>query len=90
MLRLRKGDKICQWDPFNAVIIAEDGGIIQYESIEEGLTFRIERDDVTGYAEKVIVESKEQEKDSYYKNSITIWRRVKILQLTSRCLHCGR
>ncbi len=60
--KVKKGDKICQWDPFNAVIITEDGGIAQYESIEEGITFRIERDDQTGYAEKVIVESKNKKK----------------------------
>ena len=60
--KIKKGDKVCQWDPFNAVIITEDGGIAQYDSIEEGITFRIERDDQTGYAEKVIIESKNKKK----------------------------
>ncbi|MEM9548078.1 MAG: DNA-directed RNA polymerase subunit beta' [Bacteroidota bacterium] len=60
--KIKKGDEVCRWDPFNAVIITEDGGIVQYESIEEGVTFRIERDDQTGYAEKVIVESKNKKK----------------------------
>ena len=55
---IEKGDKICEWDPFNNVIISEFSGIVKYDSIEEGLTFRLERDDQTGYAEKVIVESK--------------------------------
>ena len=55
---IKKGDKICEWDPFNNVIISEFSGIVKYESIQEGLTFRSERDDQTGYAEKVIVESK--------------------------------
>jgi DNA-directed RNA polymerase subunit beta' len=55
---IKKGDKICEWDPFNNVIISEFAGIVKFESIEEGLTFRTERDDQTGYAEKVIIESK--------------------------------
>ena len=60
--KIKKGDVVCQWDPFNAVIIAENGGIIQYESIDEGVTYRIERDEQTGYAEKVVIESKNKKK----------------------------
>ena len=60
--KITKGDKICEWDPFNAVIISEFGGIAQFESIEEGVTFRLERDDQTGHSEKVIVESKNKRK----------------------------
>ena len=59
---ITKGEKICEWDPFNAVIISEYSGIAQFQSIEEGVTFRVERDDQTGYAEKVIVESKNKRK----------------------------
>ena len=57
-----KGDVICEWDPFNAVIISEFAGIAKFEDIEEGVTFRIERDDQTGYAEKVIVDAKKSRK----------------------------
>ena len=60
--KIKKGDPICEWDPFNAVIISEFSGIVQFESIEEGLTYRIERDDLTGREEKVIVESKNKRK----------------------------
>ncbi|MCI5081216.1 MAG: DNA-directed RNA polymerase subunit beta' [Saprospiraceae bacterium] len=60
--KIKKGDAICEWDPFNAVIISEFGGIAQFDSIEEGLTYRLERDDQTGFAEKVIVESKNKRK----------------------------
>ena len=60
--KIKRGELICEWDPFNAVIIAEFGGVAKFESIEEGQTFRIERDDQTGFAEKVIVESKNKRK----------------------------
>ncbi|MEM9920461.1 MAG: DNA-directed RNA polymerase subunit beta' [Bacteroidota bacterium] len=59
---IKKGETICEWDPFNAVIVSEHAGIAQFESVEEGVTYRIERDDQTGYAEKVIVESKNKRK----------------------------
>ncbi|MCL4150123.1 UNVERIFIED_CONTAM: hypothetical protein GTU68_034442 [Idotea baltica] len=59
---IKKGDKICQWDPFNAVIISEFAGIASFDGIEEGVTFRVERDDQTGHADKVIIESKNKRK----------------------------
>ncbi len=59
---IKRDEAICEWDPFNAVIVSEFSGITQFESIEEGVTFRIERDDATGYAEKVVVESKNKRK----------------------------
>jgi len=59
---ISKGEVLCEWDPFNAVIISEFGGLIQYEEIEEGVTFRTERDDQTGYVEKVVMESKNKKK----------------------------
>lgn len=59
---VKKGDTICEWDPFNAVIITEFSGIAKFDSIEEGMTYRVERDDQTGFAEKVIIESKNKRK----------------------------
>ena len=60
--KIKKGDSICEWDPFNNVIVTEHAGLVQYESIEEGVTYRSERDDQTGHVEKVIVESKNKKK----------------------------
>jgi DNA-directed RNA polymerase subunit beta' len=59
---VKRGDKISEWDPFNAVIIADKSGMIQFDGIEEGVTFREERDDQTGFAEKVIIESRNKRK----------------------------
>ncbi|MBP7183950.1 MAG: DNA-directed RNA polymerase subunit beta' [Saprospiraceae bacterium] len=59
---IQKGDLICEWDPFNNVIVSEYAGIAQFDAIEEGVTFRTERDDQTGFVEKVIIESKNKKK----------------------------
>jgi len=59
---IEKGQPICSWDPFNNLIISEFAGIVQYEDLEEGVTYRVERDDQTGYAEKVVIEPKNKKK----------------------------
>lgn len=56
--KVTKGDVICQWDPYNAVIISEFTGVVAYENIEQGITYQVEIDEQTGFQEKVIVESR--------------------------------
>jgi DNA-directed RNA polymerase subunit beta' len=56
--KVAKGDVICQWDPFNAVIVSEFDGKIEYENIDTGVNVKIEIDEQTGFQEKVITESK--------------------------------
>ena len=55
---LKKGDIVCQWDPYNGVIVSEFGGKIEYENIEQGITYQVEIDEQTGFKEKVISESR--------------------------------
>ena len=49
--KVKKGDLICQWDPFNGVIVSEFSGKIVYENIEIGKTFQVEIDEQTGFKE---------------------------------------
>ncbi|MFM1746249.1 MAG: hypothetical protein RLZZ630_2186 [Bacteroidota bacterium] len=60
--KLEKGQLICEWDPFNAVIISEFGGKISFEHIEEGVTFKEESDEQTGFKEKVVIDSRDKTK----------------------------
>ena len=60
---IKKGDLICEWDPYNAQIISETQGSIAFENIEEGITFRVESNEQTGYQEKVIIESRSKSKN---------------------------
>ena len=59
---VRKGDKIIEWDPFNAVIVSEVAGKITFESMDENVTYKIESDETTGLKEKIIIESKDKTK----------------------------
>ncbi|MBL7898118.1 MAG: DNA-directed RNA polymerase subunit beta' [Crocinitomicaceae bacterium] len=56
--KVKKGDVICKWDPYNAVILSDAKGVVQFENITEGETFREEIDEQTGFTEKVITENK--------------------------------
>jgi DNA-directed RNA polymerase subunit beta' len=60
--KLKKGDEICSWDPFNAVIISEIPGKVRFESVIDGITFREEADEQSGLREKVIIETKDKTK----------------------------
>jgi DNA-directed RNA polymerase subunit beta' len=59
---LQRNDKICEWDPFNAVIVSEHKGLIRYNSLEDGVNFRMDRDDQTGFTEKIVIESRNKRK----------------------------
>jgi DNA-directed RNA polymerase subunit beta' len=58
--KVSKGDVICTWDPFNNVIVSEIDGVIKFENIIEGVTYREEADEQTGHREKVIIETKDK------------------------------
>ena len=59
---VKAGTMICEWDPFNAVILAEEGGRVRFQNVEEGVTYRVESDDATNLHEKIIIESKDRTK----------------------------
>jgi DNA-directed RNA polymerase subunit beta' len=60
---VKKGDVICKWDQYNAVIISEVPGKVVFENIIDGVTYREEVDEQTGFTEKVIIESRDKKKN---------------------------
>ncbi len=56
--KVAAAEVICQWDPYNGVIVSEFPGKIAYENIEQGITYQVEIDEQTGFQEKVISESR--------------------------------
>ena len=57
---IEKDQVICEWDPFNAVIISEAAGRIELQGLIENATYKVEYDDKTGLREKIIIESKDR------------------------------
>ena len=58
--KVKKGELVCDWDPYNAVIVSEFGGTVEFEHIKENVTYREESDEQTGFREKVIIESRDK------------------------------
>ena len=56
--KIKQGDVIAQWDPFNGVIIAEFAGRVRFENLERGITYQIEKDEQTGFEDKIVTESR--------------------------------
>ena len=59
---VKKGDVICEWDPFNAVIVSEVPGKLQFTNLVENVTYRVDRDEQSGLHEKIVIESKDRTK----------------------------
>ncbi len=60
--KVKKGDALASWDPYNAVIISEISGKVEFDNLIEGVTYREESDEQTGHREKVIIESRDKRK----------------------------
>ncbi len=64
ILHVEEGDEIKEqsvlvsWDPHHNPILAEVAGVVRYEDVLEGKTYRIERDADTKVARKVLIEHK--------------------------------
>jgi DNA-directed RNA polymerase subunit beta' len=60
---VEKGHALCEWDPYNAVILSEIDGVVEYDAVEEGITYKEEADEQTGFREKVIIDTKDKTKN---------------------------
>jgi DNA-directed RNA polymerase subunit beta' len=58
--KIKKGDVICSWDPFNAVILTDTEGKIQFDNLELGVNFKEESDEQTGFKQVIITETKDK------------------------------
>ncbi len=61
--KVKKDDRMCFWDPYNAVLLSEFDGKVEFESVIENVTFKEESDAQTGHREKVIIDTKDKTKN---------------------------
>lgn len=59
---IKKGEVICKWDPYNALIITEVKGKVKFENMDPGITYREEMDEQTGFDRIVIIESRDKKR----------------------------
>ena len=61
---VKKGDRICEWDAYNAINIVETAGKVRFENMIEGVTYREEiADEFSVNRDKVIIESRDKTKN---------------------------
>ena len=60
--KVHKGAVLCTWDPYNNVIVAEQNGVLKFDNVIEGVTYREEADEQTGHREKVVIETRDKTK----------------------------
>ncbi len=58
---VKPGDVICEWDPFNNVIISEYTGKVHYTDLIEGVTFRNDTEGHSMAEDRVIIESRDRQ-----------------------------
>ncbi len=61
--KVKKGDLVADWDPYNAVILSEIAGKTNFDNIIEGITYKVESDEQTGYHDKVVIETRQKSKN---------------------------
>ena len=60
--KVNKGEIVCTWDPFNNVIMSEINGLVKFDNVIDGVTYREEADEQTGHREKVVIETRDKTK----------------------------
>ena len=69
---VKKGKKICEWDPYTLPVIAERSGNVSYMDLVEGVSIAETVDDATGIASKSVLDWRSQSKNTELKPRITL------------------
>ena len=70
--KVKKGDKLAEWDPYTIPIITEKEGYAHYRDIVDGMSMRELLDETTGISNKVIVDWRQQPKAADLRPRITL------------------
>ncbi|WP_326914123.1 DNA-directed RNA polymerase subunit beta' [Sphingopyxis chilensis] len=54
--KVKKGDRIAEWDPFTMPLITEKQGVVKYQDLADGKTLVEQVDEATGIAQRVVIE----------------------------------
>jgi len=71
--KIKRGDRISEWDPYATPILTEVAGKAKFEDVVEGVSVREEFDEATGISSKVIIDWRATAKGSDLRPSIAIY-----------------
>ncbi|MFP4527575.1 MAG: DNA-directed RNA polymerase subunit beta', partial [Candidatus Kapaibacterium sp.] len=60
--KVKKGQMIYEWDPYNSSIVTEVPGRIRYRDLQLNVTYREVNDETTGHISKVVIDSRDRTK----------------------------
>ena len=69
---VKKGKKICEWDPYTLPVIAEKSGVASYMDLVDGVSLAEIMDDATGITSKSVLDWRSQSKNTELKPRITL------------------
>ncbi|MDR0310158.1 MAG: DNA-directed RNA polymerase subunit beta', partial [Acidobacteriota bacterium] len=78
--KIKPGQLLLEWDPYTHSTLTEFGGKVVFRDIIEGVTVKEDRDENTGLAHKVIMESV----DEKYQPEIEIWNANGVMEKSYR------
>jgi len=70
--KVKRGDRIADWDPYTVPIITESEGVANYVDMIEGVSIREVVDEATGISSKVVIDWKQQPKGSELRPRVTL------------------
>jgi len=70
--KIKKGTKICEWDPYTTPVIAEKSGTANYVDLIDGVSLAETTDDATGISSKSVVDWRSQSKNTELKPRVTL------------------
>ncbi|NDG20267.1 MAG: DNA-directed RNA polymerase subunit beta' [Proteobacteria bacterium] len=69
---VKKGQKICEWDPYTLPVISETDGIVNFVDLIDGASVTDATDEATGISSKVVLDWRGQSKNLDLKPRITL------------------
>ena len=70
--KIKKGAKICEWDPYTTPVIAEKSGIAGFVDLIDSVSLQETTDDATGISSKSVLDWRSQSKNTDLKPRITL------------------
>ena len=70
--KVKKSQRLAQWDPYTIPIITEAGGTVAFEDLVDGVSIGEVSDESTGISQKVVIDWKNSSKSGELKPSIVI------------------
>ena len=54
--KVKRGDRLAEWDPYTRPVLTEIGGIVEFEDLVEGVSVSERKDESTGITNSVIID----------------------------------